>query len=68
MGEGLNLCVGVEGFWELKPRSHGGSRLSGDLPGRSVDRWRKLGFVYLPRRRFFMDGELNHNHQLVGTE
>jgi hypothetical protein len=36
---------------KLEPRSHGGLRLSGDLPGRSKNRWRVLGFIfiYLPR-------------------
>ena len=39
--------------WELEPRSHGGLRLNGDLTGRSVNRWRVLGFVYLPNEEVF---------------
>jgi hypothetical protein len=39
--------------WELEPRSHGGLRLNGDLPGRSMNRWRVLGFVYLPKEEVF---------------
>ena len=34
---------------KLEPRSHGGLRLSGDLPGRSRTDGRFTGFIYLPR-------------------
>ena len=42
----------------LEPRSHGGLRLSGDLPGRFKNRWRVLGIFTLHKRRMFHDGEL----------
>ena len=59
MREGLDCevkCLGDKLGDKLEPRSHGGLRLNGDLPGWSVNRWRVLGLVYLPSEEVFIHG------------
>ena len=51
--------IGGEGskVKELEPRSNGGSRLNGDIPGRSKNQWRVLGLFTFQERMMFQAGE-----------